>query len=62
MIELVRKDWEDLKKQLEIQHKNMLMAMAQDEELLKLCDLKISEYPEEDPMPEEIKEVVGAVK
>lgn len=61
MIEIVKADWEQLKTQLEMQHKNMLLAQAQDEELLKLCDLKISEFPEEDPdpMPEEVKGIVG---
>jgi len=58
-----KKDWEDLKKQLTINYKNMLMAQAQDEVLLKMCDEKLKEFPEEDPMPEEAKEVmVEAVK
>jgi len=52
-----KKDWEDLKKQLTINHKNMLMAQAQDEVLLKMCDEKLKEFPE-DPMPEEAKAIV----
>ena len=61
-MEIIKQDWMDLKKQLENQHKNMLLAMAQDEVLLELCEMKLKEFKDEDPMPDEIKEVIKEVK
>lgn len=59
-MEIKKEDWESLKKQLENQHKNMLMALKQDEVLLKFVDDQLATYPDEDKeMKEEIKEDLG---
>ena len=57
MVEITKKDWEELKEKLEIQNKNMKLAQMQDEVLLKLCDDKIKNMPA-DPKPEGIDAIM----
>ena len=57
-----KQDWKDLKAQLENQHKNMLLAMEQDIVLLELCEKKLKEFSEDDPMPDDVKEVIKGVE
>ena len=57
-----KKDWENLKKELEDRNINLLLAVEQDKALLELCKKKIAEFSEEkEEMPEEVKEVIKEV-
>ena len=58
-----KKDWDNVLEQLETQKKNAEIAIEQDNVLIELCKGKIKDFPEDkDPMPEEAKEALEAVK
>lgn len=46
-IKIRRKDWEDGKKQLEANMRNLLITLEQSKVLLSLCEAKLSEFPPE---------------
>ena len=57
-----KKDWEVALKQYEAMHINSMVNMEAQIHMMEFCKEKIAEFPEEDPMPEEAKEIVEAVK
>jgi len=57
-----KKDWEQALKAYENMLINAQVNMIAQETMVKICEDKIKEFPDEDPMPEELKEVVEEVK
>lgn len=55
MIEIEKKDWEDLEKNVELMLKNSMMATLQYETALKTCREKIAEFPDE------VKEIIDGL-
>jgi len=59
---LKKKDWETAREQHANMLANSLLNIEAHKFMLKLCDENISKFPEDDPMPEEVKAIVEAVK
>jgi len=65
-MEIKRQDWETVLKENELQKnqltKNYKMALPQIEAVIELVQTKLKDFPEEDPMPEDLKKVIKEVK
>ncbi len=57
-----KKDWENLLKSTNEQMKMTLIAIEQFKSQIEMAEKKISECKDEDPAPEEIKEIAEAAK
>lgn len=51
-----KKDWQEVLRLIEVQKVQASIALEQDEVLIELCKKKIAEFPDDDPMPEDLKE------
>ena len=59
---ITKKDWLMAKMNYESLLVNGEMTKEVQELALEHCKKKISEFPDDDPMPEEVKDIVKAVK
>ncbi len=57
-----RKDWEEALRVYRARLINNKVQLELDEKGVEICEREISKLPEEDPMPEEVKDIVKAVK
>ena len=62
MMEIKKEKYVELLEMLEIQRENVTLSLEQDEVLIEHVKKKIASFPEDDPMPEEIKEITKAIK
>lgn len=53
-----KKDWENARQQHEAFYVNSIVAADIHKTVLELCKIKLKEFPEADPMPEEVKEII----
>lgn len=53
-----KKDWEGLKKRSEEELKIAEMGIEQFKAQIDLCNKKLKEFPEEDPKPEGVDEIL----
>jgi len=59
--EIIKEDWETAKKQMEAMMVNATINIEFYKRNIAFCEEKIKEFPD-DPMPEEVKEIVKEVK
>ena len=57
-----KKDWESALKQFEAMLINAQVNIEAHKHMVEYCEKKIKEFPDDDPMPEEVKEVIDIVK
>ena len=57
-----KKYWENVLKQVETQKDMAEGAIEQDAVLIEFCKKKVSEFPDDDPKPEGVDEIVEAAK
>ena len=57
-----KKDWENALKAYETNLINALVNIEAMKFMVGYCEKEIAKFPKEDPMPEEAKEIIEAVK
>ena len=57
-----KEDWENALKQYEAMLINASVNIEAHKHMIKICEDKIKEFPDKDPMPDDIKTVIKEVK
>jgi len=56
-----KKDWESALEQYRAVLINAMVNIEGHKHMVKVCEEKIAEFPEDDPMPDEVKDVIKGV-